>query len=131
MFPALQAARHLRRIVTTLLAIVGTTISLFFGHSLDGTLSADSRGNAATSMLNSMPVAEREATDPALEASDSDLCSAPEAAQGAVVPRAFFRQHCALTVLSYAPRIRWSGLTGCPESPPRPVTLTSLCISQT
>ena len=132
MAPTIQAAtRNLRRTVTTLVAIIGTTISLFFGYSLEGQLSADSSASGGMSAITTVQILPIEAADPVLEASDVDLCSAPEAAPDAVVPRAFFRQHSAVTVLSYAPRIRWAGPTECPESPPCPVTLTSLCISQT
>jgi len=132
MTPASQTtARRLRRTMMTLLAIIGTTLSLFFAHSLDEAPSADPSDSAASLAISTLQGVEVEADDPTDAANDADICRAPEARPGIAAPRAFFSQHSAVAVLTYAPRIRWSGLTGCPESPPRPVTLTALCVSQT
>ena len=132
MTSALQAAAgDLRRTVTMMLAIIGTTISLIFGHSLDGALLADSGDSAATSAISSAQVVGTESAAPALQVNDADLCAVAEPGRGIVLPRALIRQPSALTVLTFAPRIRRSVAIRYPEAPPRPVTLTALCISQT
>ena len=131
MTPALQAAGDLRRTMTMMLAIIGATISLIFGHSLDGALLADSGDSAATSAISSVRVVGTESAAPALQVNDADPCAAAEPGRGIVLPRALIRQTSALTVLSFAPRIRQSVAIRYPEAPPRPVTLTALCISQT
>jgi hypothetical protein len=121
------AARRLSRSVTTLLAIIGTTVSLLFGHDLERAHSSGQND----SVLSNVQVVSAHAAAPVSEANGVDLSAGPQTGLGVVSSRAFLRQHSVLAVLFLAPRFPWPGQTRCPEAPPRPVTLTSLCISQT